>query len=157
MFSSSALPPETPTSPTHICPSGPIIAIASFTASPVATHRGFKIADDTRGPTFDPTTGERVANPETLHNIREYLAFRFPALKNAPLIESRVCQYEQTPDGNFILDRHPSKENVWLLGGGSGHGFKRGPAIGEMLSDLILKEKNREPDAIFRLARFNKP
>ncbi|PYX95643.1 MAG: hypothetical protein DMG71_08545, partial [Acidobacteria bacterium] len=68
--------------------------------------------------------------------------------------ETRVCQYEQTPDNHFIVDRHPAAENVWLLGGGSGHGFKHGPAVGEMMADLVLKEK--EPQAIFRLARFGK-
>jgi len=115
-------------------------------------RRGFKIADDTRGETFDPTDGERVVNPETLKDIREYIAFRFPALKDAPLIETRVCQYEQTPDSNFIIDRHPEMENVWLVGGGSGHGFKHGPAVGEIISELILRD--REPDEIFRLARF---
>jgi glycine/D-amino acid oxidase-like deaminating enzyme len=118
-------------------------------------RRGFKIADDTRGPAFDPTHGERVVNPETLKDIREYVAFRFPALKNAPLLETRVCQYEQTPDSNFILDRHPQNENVWIAGGGSGHGFKHGPAIGEMMSDLILKD--RQPPTIFQLERFKKP
>jgi glycine/D-amino acid oxidase-like deaminating enzyme len=118
-------------------------------------RRGFKIADDTRGKPFDPTAGERVINPDTLKDVREYIAVRFPALKDAPLIETRVCQYEQTPDSNFILDRHPKMKNVWIAGGGSGHGFKHGPAIGEMLSELILKD--REPQPIFRLARFKKP
>jgi glycine/D-amino acid oxidase-like deaminating enzyme len=117
--------------------------------------RGFKIADDTRGPAFDPTDGERVITPETLKDIREYVAFRFPALKDAPLLETRVCQYEQTPDSHFIIDRHPAMENVWLLGGASGHGFKHGPAIGEMMADLILKE--RKPEAIWRLTRFQTP
>jgi glycine/D-amino acid oxidase-like deaminating enzyme len=117
-------------------------------------RRGFKIADDTRGPVFDPTNGERAVSPETLRNIREYVSFRFPALKNAPLLETRVCQYEQTPDNHFIIDRHPTMENVWIAGGGSGHGFKHGPAIGEMMADLILK--GREPAAIWRLARFKK-
>ena len=120
---------------------------------PGSGRRGFKIADDTRGPAFDPTNGERVVSQETLKDIREYVAFRFPALKNAPLLETRVCQYEQTPDGNFIIDCHPNMENVWLLGGGSGHGFKHGPALGEMMAELILKE--READPIFRLERFN--
>lgn len=119
---------------------------------PGSDRRGFKVADDTRGPVFDPTDGERVVNQETLADIREYVGFRFPALKNAPVIETRVCQYEQTPDGHFIVDRHPAMENVWLLGGGSGHGFKHGPAIGEMMAELILKE--REPNAVWRLARF---
>ncbi len=76
---------------------------------PGSDRRGFKIADDTRGPDFDPTNGERVVSPETLKDIREYVAFRFPALKNAPLLETRVCQYEQTPDSHFIVDRHPSE------------------------------------------------
>jgi glycine/D-amino acid oxidase-like deaminating enzyme len=119
---------------------------------PGSDCRGFKIADDTRGPDFDPTYGERVVDAETLKNIREYVGFRFPALRDAPLIETRVCQYEQTPDSHFIADRHPANENVWLLGGGSGHGFKHGPAVGEMMADLIVK--NREPEAIWQLKRF---
>jgi glycine/D-amino acid oxidase-like deaminating enzyme len=122
---------------------------------PGSGRRGFKIADDTRGPAFDPTTGERIVSPQTLKDIREYVSFRFPALKNAPLIEARVCQYEQTPDSHFIVDRHPRMGNVWLVGGGSGHGFKHGPAVGEMMAELILED--RDPDAIFRLARFKKP
>lgn len=125
-----------------------------FYGIPGSDHRGFKVADDTRGPAFDPTHGERVVSPNTLKKVREYVALRFPALKDAPLIETRVCQYEQTPDSHFIIDRHPKHENVWLVGGGSGHGFKHGPALGEMVADLILKE--REPSPIWRLARFRK-
>lgn len=119
---------------------------------PGSDRRGFKIADDTRGPDFDPTSGERVVTAETLKDIREYVGFRFPALKKAPLIETRVCQYEQTPDSHFIVDRHPANENMWILGGGSGHGFKHGPAIGEMMAELILND--RQPRAIWKLDRF---
>jgi len=119
---------------------------------PGSDRRGFKIADDTRGPAFDPTNGERVVNPETLKDIREYVGLRFPALKDAPLVETRVCQYEQTPDGHFIIDRHPAAENVWIVGGGSGHGFKHGPAVGEMVAELVLGK--READGFFRLRRF---
>ncbi len=121
---------------------------------PGSDRRGFKIADDTRGPAFDPTDGERLVGPETLRDIREYIGFRFPALKNAPLVETRVCQYEQTPDNHFIIDRHPAAANVWIVGGGSGHGFKHGPAVGEMVAELILTD--READAMWRLARFKK-
>jgi glycine/D-amino acid oxidase-like deaminating enzyme len=122
---------------------------------PGSDRRGFKIADDTRGPAFDPTDGDRVITPETLKDIRDYVAFRFPALKDAPLLETRVCQYEQTPDSHFIIDRHPAVENVWIVGGGSGHGFKHGPAVGNMMADLVLKE--REPAAAWRLSRFKDP
>ena len=119
---------------------------------PGSDRRGFKIADDTRGAEFDPTCGERVVDAGTLKDIREYVEFRFPALRDAPLIETRVCQYEQTPDGHFIIDSHPLSENVWLVGGGSGHGFKHGPAVGEMVAELILKD--REPEAVWRLERL---
>jgi len=118
-------------------------------------ERGFKIADDSRGPEFDPTTGERVVSPETLEIVREYLGFRFPAMKNAPLLEAQVCQYENTPDNHFIVDRHPAAENVWLVGGGSGHGFKHGPALGELVAGLVMERGNADP--LFRLARFGKP
>ncbi len=118
-------------------------------------RRGFKIADDTRGPEFDPTTGERTISDERLRLAREYIAFRFPGMKNAPLLESRVCQYEQTPDNHFIVDRHPAADHVWLLGGGSGHGFKHGPALGELLANLVLKD--RDPEACWRLGRFRRP
>jgi glycine/D-amino acid oxidase-like deaminating enzyme len=124
-----------------------------FYGIPGSDRRGFKVADDTRGPAFDPTSGERTITPETLRHVREYLTVRFPALKDAPLIETRVCQYEETPDGHFILDRHPRMENVWLLGGGSGHGFKHGPALGERMAELIFGK--REPDALWRLSRFS--
>jgi glycine/D-amino acid oxidase-like deaminating enzyme len=124
-----------------------------FYGIPGSDRRGFKVADDTRGPDFDPTSGERVVSPATLKRVREYVAFRFPAMKDAPLIETRVCQYEQTPDSHFIVDRHPRIENVWLLGGGSGHGFKHGPALGEMMAELILGDG--QADAVWRLSRFS--
>jgi sarcosine oxidase len=123
-----------------------------FYGIPGSDRRGFKVADDTRGPAFDPTSGERVVSLDTLRGVREHLAFRFPALKDAPLIETRVCQYEQTPDEHFIVDRHPRMENVWLLGGGSGHGFKHGPAVGEMMAELILGDG--EPGKTWRLSRL---
>jgi glycine/D-amino acid oxidase-like deaminating enzyme len=123
-----------------------------FYGIPGSDRRGFKVADDTRGPTFDPTDGERVVSRVTLKRVREYIAFRFPAMKDAPLIETRVCQYEQTPDSHFIVDRHPRMNNVWLLGGGSGHGFKHGPAVGELTADLIFSDE--EPRLCWRLSRF---
>ncbi|PYO77988.1 MAG: hypothetical protein DMD67_05655 [Gemmatimonadetes bacterium] len=114
--------------------------------------RGFKVADDTRGPPFDPTSGERLPTPDALRLAREYLAYRFPALKDAPLLEARVCQYENSPDEHFIIDRHPAAGNAWLVGGGSGHGFKHGPAVGELVANLVLTGGAPDPD--FQLSRF---
>jgi glycine/D-amino acid oxidase-like deaminating enzyme len=117
-------------------------------------RRGFKIADDTRGEPFDPTNGQRIITPEKLEEARKFLALRFPALKDAPLVESRVCQYENSPDQHFIIDRHPGASNVWIVGGGSGHGFKHGPALGEYVAAVVLEKK--KPDPFFQLARFQK-
>lgn len=114
--------------------------------------RGFKIGDDTRGPEFDPTSGERVVSEDRLAVVRRYLAYRFRSMKDAPLLETRVCQYENTPDHNFIVDRHPANENVWIAGGGSGHGFKHGPAVGEMVARLVQEDDAAE--AVYRLERF---
>ncbi len=100
--------------------------------------RGFKLAIDAHGPEFDPDTGERVVTPAGLNAAREYLARRVPRLANAPVTETRVCQYENTSNGDFLIDRHPGFENVWLIGGGSGHGFKHGPAVGEYAANLML-------------------
>lgn len=105
---------------------------------PGNANRGFKIGVDLRGEIFDPTHGERTLNPETLAKAREFIGHRFPGLKDAPLVENRVCQYENSPDGNFIFDQHPLAANIWFLGGGSGHGFKHGPALGELVAGAFL-------------------
>jgi sarcosine oxidase len=115
-------------------------------------YRGFKVADDTRGAEFDPTNGQRMVSSDAISRVREYVGYRFPGIKDAPVVETRVCQYENTPDNNFIIDRHPVAENVWIVGGGSGHGFKHGPAVGEMVAGMVLDHVNSEP--IFRLQRF---
>jgi len=107
--------------------------------------RGFKLAIDAHGPEFDPDTGERVVTPAGLNAAREYLARRLPRLANAPVTETRVCQYENTSNGDFLIDKHPGFENVWLVGGGSGHGFKHGPAVGEYVAKMMLGGGNAEP------------
>jgi monomeric sarcosine oxidase len=115
--------------------------------------RGFKIADDTRGPLVDPTTMDRTPTAAAIQTVRDYVAYRFPVLKDAPLLEARVCQYEQSPDEHFIIDRHPEWANAWIVGGGSGHGFKHGPAVGELVARLVLSG-DAAPDEQFRLSRF---
>ncbi len=114
-------------------------------------HRGFKVADDTRGAPFDPTFDERLVTRDLLEAARETLTRRFPRLASEPVVETRVCQYENSPDGHLIFDRHPHTGNVWLLGGGSGHGFKLGPALGEYVAGVLLEDGT--PDPLFRLDR----
>ena len=109
---------------------------------PGNNHRGFKLGVDIRGSDFDPTNGERVYSPETLAKARQFIAHRFPDLHNAPLTESRVCPYENSPDGNFIFDLLPGTSNAFILGGGSGHGFKHGPALGELVAEALASGGN---------------
>jgi sarcosine oxidase len=107
--------------------------------------RGLKMAIDAHGPQFDPDSGERVVTESGSSAARAYLAQRIPRLANAPVTETRVCQYENTSNGDFLIDRHPLVENVWLVGGGSGHGFKHGPTVGEYLVDMMSGRGTPEP------------
>jgi sarcosine oxidase len=112
--------------------------------------RGFKIARDTHGVEFDPDTGDRRMSEEGMGLLRTFAERRFPALAGRPFTEFRVCQYENSSNGDFLIDRHPALANNFLLGGGSGHGFKHGPEVGRMMAELVVN--GTAPDARFSLA-----
>src|SRR5256714_10736405 len=114
-------------------------------ALPDTEGRGFKIAFDRHGSKFDPDNGSRLVNPRSVERLRAYLKQHIPLLQDVPIIETRVCQYENTSNGDFLIDRHPEWENVWIAGGGSGHGFKHGPAVGEYVTARILHNAPGEP------------
>ena len=116
--------------------------------------RGFKVAIDKHGPRFDPDSGERLVTKESTAIVKAFVAERFPALKDAPIVGSEVCQYENSSNGDFLIDRHPSHPNLWLVGGGSGHGFKHGPALGAYVADRITK--GGPTDVKFSLATKDK-
>jgi glycine/D-amino acid oxidase-like deaminating enzyme len=105
---------------------------------PDLESRGLKIAVDRHGERVDPDTQSRLASTEGAEEARRFVEQRFPGLRGAPIVETRVCQYENTWNGDFLIDRHPEMENVWFVGGGSGHGFKHGPAVGEYVAERIL-------------------
>jgi len=117
---------------------------------PDLESRGLKIAVDRHGGRVDPDTQSRLASLEGANEARRFVEQRFPALRGAPIVETRVCQYENTWNGDFLIDRHPEIENVWFVGGGSGHGFKHGPAVGEYVAARILE--GAEGEARFSLA-----
>ena len=114
--------------------------------------RGFKVAIDGHGERVDPDTQSRVVSAESVARVSAYVAKRFPALRNAPVVETRVCQYENTSNGDFLIDRQPEWSNVWFAGGGSGHGFKHGPMVGEYVAQQLLDGDAAEP----RFALANK-
>src|SRR5215469_3222613 len=107
---------------------------------PDIESRGLKIACDRHGERVDPDTQSRLVSPQAVEWARSFVARRFPALKESQIVETRVCQYENTSNGDFLIDRHPEISNVWFVGGGSGHGFKHGPAVGEYTASMVLGE-----------------
>jgi glycine/D-amino acid oxidase-like deaminating enzyme len=108
--------------------------------------RGVKVAPDRDGPPCDPDTLDRLPDPEHLRLARAYLARRFPALADAPLVGHRACQYELTADTQFLVAPHPDHDGrVWLMGGGSGHGFKHGPALAERMEAWLTGADPPEP------------
>jgi monomeric sarcosine oxidase len=112
---------------------------------PNLENRGLKIGLDQHGARVDPDTQSRIVTQNEVEQIRKYVGWRFPGLKDAPIAETRVCQYENTSSGDFLMDRHPEMGNVWFVGGGSGHGFKHGPAVGEYVAGQLLDNAQAEP------------
>jgi glycine/D-amino acid oxidase-like deaminating enzyme len=108
-----------------------------FYGMPELEGRGFKIAHDKHGPRIDPDQGDRMISPASIAAVRDYMRKRFPALAGRPLNESRVCQYENSSNGDLLIDRHPTAANVFIVGAGSGHGFKHGPAVGRYAASLV--------------------
>ena len=95
---------------------------------------GSKAAHDPDGPPLDPDAPLPAAEPAGERRVRALLAERFPALATAPLKGSKTCRYELSRDGHFVVAEHPDHAGVWLLGGGSGHGFKHAPAVAEWIA-----------------------
>lgn len=118
----------------------------SFYGIPSIESRGMKLAPDWLGPEVDPDLQERSLTDGAVASTRAFLAERFPGLAKSPVSEGRVCQYESTRDSHFVIDRHPSLPNAWVLGGGSGHAYKHGPVIGEYASALMAGDETAVRD-----------
>lgn len=110
---------------------------------------GIKVAPDSAGDPVDPDTLDRIPLAQRAAEARAYAAKRFPSLADAPIVGGRVCQYALTRDTHFLVARHPEHASWWLIGGGSGHGFKHGPALGDYVADCV--EGTREPEQFHAL------
>ena len=129
----------------------------AFYGIPALDGRGAKLAPDAYGAEVDPDSLDRVIDPASIEASRAFLAKRIPRLAEAPVLETRVCQYESTTDTHFVLGRHPELENAWLAGGGSGHGFKHGPRIGRYLVDRLGGAADDALDERFSVSRVRPP
>jgi sarcosine oxidase len=116
---------------------------------PELEDAGLKVGIDEHGPPIDPDTDDRTPAPDTIARARAWVERRFPAMKGAPVIGTRICQYENTSNGDLLIDRHPDYDNVWVVGGGSGHGFKHGPVVGELAASLVLTGAQTHPRLSF--------
>ena len=108
-----------------------------FYGFPDLEARGVKFAHDQHGAYVDPDTQSREPTRAALDEVIKFRDRRFPLLKGAPLTGAEVCQYENSSNGDFLIDRHPAMPNVVLVGGGSGHGFKHGPEVGRLAAELV--------------------
>ena len=112
-----------------------------FYGFPDLEGRGVKFAHDEHGAEVDPDTQDRRPSEAALAEIIAFRDRRFPLLRGAPLTEARVCQYENSSNGDFLIDFHPRLANVLLVGGGSGHGFKHGPEVGRYAAARLFGQR----------------
>ncbi|HEU0283994.1 MAG TPA: FAD-dependent oxidoreductase [Sphingomicrobium sp.] len=116
-----------------------------FYGFPDLENRGVKFANDKHGGPVDPDTQDRRPTQAAIDEIVAFRDRRFPGLRGAPLIGAEVCQYENSSNGDFLIDMHPSLSNVLLVGGGSGHGFKHGPEVGRYAAARLFGAAKVEP------------
>ena len=126
---------------------------AAFYGHALVEPHGMKVAADHDGAEVDPDERPLEATPGAVAQAREYLAHRFPALASAPVAGTAACHYGLTADGEFLFDRHPEHRGVWLLGGGSGHGYKHGPALAEHVAAVLAGRAEPEPRFALRERR----
>lgn len=86
----------------------------------------------------DPDLSVRWSNEDRIAGSRRVLARVFPAMAEAPILETRACHYESSSNRNFIVDRLPGAANVWVTGAGQAEGFKFAPIIGEYAANRVL-------------------
>ena len=118
-------------------------------------HRGaMKIANHHKGERVEPYSSEIQVGDDFIRRCRAFFSEFIPALSDARVLETRSCIYNNTPDDDFIIDWHPEIENVLIVTGFSGHGFKFGPAIGRISSDLLISNRTSFNIERFSLSRF---
>ncbi len=114
---------------------------------------GLKVSIHHWGTFGDPDEIDRTVGEAEIERIRAWTHVRMPEA-NGPLANARVCLYTNTPDEQFVIDRHPAAPGVAFASACSGHGFKFAPVVGEILADLVLDRATTWPIDAFRADRF---
>ena len=105
---------------------------------PVHPETGvLKVGKHSKGETLNPISDDRIVKQDEIVEFRSFLSMTFPALAEAPLVYTRKCLYTDTLDGHFWIDQHPDIKRLYVCTGGSGHGFKMGPVVGEITADIL--------------------
>jgi len=126
-------------------PNFPTWAVDSAYGFPSIEGKGFKVVPTFDREIVDPDTQEHTLTAEELRKGREFATRWFPALARQPLVDSKVCQREDSVDEHFIVSQHPELNNVWLVGGGSGHGYKHGIMLGDYVAHRVVGQ-DRHPE-----------
>jgi glycine/D-amino acid oxidase-like deaminating enzyme len=133
-------------------PNFPAWAVDGAYGFPSIEGKGFKVVPTFDREIVDPDTQEHTLTPEEIHKGREFVRKWFPALVDQPIVESKICQREDSVDEHFIVTKHPELDNVWLVGGGSGHGYKHGIVFGEYVAHRVAgRDSQPELEATFAL------
>jgi glycine/D-amino acid oxidase-like deaminating enzyme len=118
-----------------------------------ATQSGLvKVANHGVGRAIRPDA-PRLVSAEDVAHFREFLRGPLPALAEAPVLRTRLCLYADTPDGDFLIDRHPALEGLYFASGDSGHAFKFAPVLGEIVADVVLGRETARTRRFARRAR----
>jgi sarcosine oxidase len=120
---------------------------------PIFGLPGVKVAFHGNGPAIAPESDERAVDPSRLEALRAYLA-RWVPRAAGDMIYAQTCRYTSTPDGHFIIDRHPELPQIVIGSPCSGHGFKFGVLIGAILADLAEHGATEYPIGMFTLGRL---
>lgn len=114
---------------------------------------GLKLGRHLHGVVVNPDEVDRTINEDDEASFKQGLQKYMPQA-DGDILAVKTCLYTNTPDENFIIDRHPTHPNVIMACGFSGHGFKFASVVGEVLADLALNDKTEQPIEFLSLKRL---
>ena len=132
-----------PFSPAHFPVFTADVANTGWYGFPLHPREGVvKLANHGVGQLLHPGKDERIVTGADARNLRAFLTGALPALAGAPIVHTRRCLYCDTLDEHLWIDRHPRRQGLTVAAGGSGHGFKFAPILGQLIADAVEGRPN---------------